>query len=576
MPDLNSILDDCFRELSLEFEVEKVDFVPRGGKKAYVEVPVWRIMMPAEAGGEVTDVEVFMAFPKGFPYEMPCVITPDDRFRYLPHISFDDRKLCLYEDGVTYDAENIRGIIRANLSKSRQWIETYANRDNSDEYAKEIKNYWRESYDGEEEVDDCAVLFGVLPDKTCELKGFAYSKFDLDEDDNFLQRVFFESNDTPEEIYIKRRHKTVDFPALFLSSLKIPAAPPYSLTAEQLIQWITDNRDKQAVKSFINRNGKGYILFSIGLSYVLGGVFINELNTKRKGFRRGMITPFYVLTNFENKSRHLQRLIISTFNSSRIAERTAGELMPKHRFVIAGLGSVGSNLCYYLNGYNNAEFVLLDRDRLNNDNIGRHLLGYEYLNQRKVHGVAHYIESYRPDRKVTALNKHVQDVYASTFNTASAIFICTGDVMSERWLLRQMADRSIRIPSFILWLEPYGVSGIMVYVNPADKDSIARVEEKAGNGFMEYSLIEEHEYINGEKLIKRDVGCNGHYAPYSANDVTLFLSAMFQYIDQLLNSQSETKVYRWVGNIDIARRKGIQLVPDAAGLEKHSVQELPV
>lgn len=576
MPDLNAILDECFRELSLEFEIERVDYVPRGGKKTRVEVPVWRIMMPAEVGGEVTDVEVFMAFPKGFPYEMPCVIIPDNRFRHLPHISFDDRKLCLYEDGISYDAENIRGNIRDNLRKSRLWIETYADQDNSDEYAKEIKNYWRENYDGEESVDDCTVLFGVLPDKTCKLHGFAYSKLDLDEDDSFLQRVFFESEDTPEVKYVKRRHKTVEFPALYLSSLIIPATPPFSLTGEQLIQRITQKEDKQAFKSFINQNGEGHVLFSIGLSYVLGGVFIEKQNTNRKGFRKGMITPYYVLTNFENKNRHLKRLIISIFNSSRIAERTAGELMRKHKFVIAGLGSVGSNLCFYLNGYNNAEFALLDRDRLNNDNIGRHLLGYEYLNQRKVHGVAHYLESYRPDRKVTTLNKHVQDVSPDIFNSASAIFICTGDVMSERWLLNQMAEDAIRIPSFFLWLEPYGVSGIMVYVNPADKESIARTEEKAKNDFMEYCLIEEQEYINGIKLIKRDAGCNGHYAPYSANDVTLFLSIMFPHIDQLLNNQTETKAYRWVGNIDIAREKGIQLVPNAAGLEKHSVQELSV
>lgn len=41
MPDLNAILDKCFRELSLEFEIELVDYVPRGGKKTHVEVPVW-------------------------------------------------------------------------------------------------------------------------------------------------------------------------------------------------------------------------------------------------------------------------------------------------------------------------------------------------------------------------------------------------------------------------------------------------------------------------------------------------------------------------------------------------------
>ena len=119
-------------------------------------------------------------------------------------------------------------------------------------------------------------------------------------------------------------------------------------------------------------------------------------------------------------------------------ERTVGEIMKDMRFLIAGLGSVGSNLCYYLNGYNNAAFILTDRDWLTVDNIGRHLLGFEYINQYKSYAIAHYLQQYRPDREIKNLQMNLQQLKKETINEASAMFICTGDVMSEKWLIDQM------------------------------------------------------------------------------------------------------------------------------------------
>lgn len=245
------------------------------------------------------------------------------------------------------------------------------------------------------------------------------------------------------------------------------------------------------------------------------------------------------------------------------------------RFLIAGLGSVGSNLCYYLNGYNNAAFILTDRDWLTVDNIGRHLLGFEYINQYKSYAIAHYLQQYRPDREIKNLQMNLQQLKKETINEASAMFICTGDVMSEKWLIDQMLKGFVRKPAFILWLEPYGISGIMIYVNPENMESVKRLRDKANDSFIDFCLIKREEYVNGEKLTKRDAGCNGSYAQYSANDVTMFLSTMFPIIDQLLEQPSESKCYRWVGNIGIATKKNINIHP-TSGFLKNDLQELPV
>ncbi|MBP1542203.1 MAG: ThiF family adenylyltransferase [Prevotella sp.] len=573
MLDVKAALDACYKVLSREFDIEEVDSIPN--LKNHSHVRIWKIQITALVAGRAEDVEAYIRYPKDFPYSMPCVILLDDRFKYLPHISVGTRKLCLYEDDVVYDAENIEGIIRDNIEKTRKWIEHYYGRDNTDEYVQEIRNYWNEDYEDEAIVSDYWTLVGEIPVSTCEMIGLAYAKRNFK--DGEVNAMFLVSSDenNPTIAYFKDNHETKELSVIYLASLKIPNTPPYCMTGQQLIDSITEADDRVFFKSFINSHGSGYVLFPIGLDYALGGVHIYGLKVNRNGYRKGMLKAFTVLTQFENKNKKLDRLHLSVYNDRRMAERTAGGMMTKRSFLIAGLGSIGSNLCYYLNGYNNAEFTLADRDWLSVDNIGRHLLGFESIGQHKVHAVANYLQQYRPDRNVVAYCKYLQQLETEKINEASAIFVCTGDVMSEKWLLDKMDEGNIDKPAFLLWLEPYGISGIMIYVNPDDKDSIRRLKGKAADSFLDYCLIKREEYDNREKLTRRDVGCNGSYALYSANDVTMFLSAVFPIIDQLLDKPSNSCCRRWVGNVDIATARNIELV-SLSSLSKGMVQSLPL
>lgn len=573
MLDVKVALDICLDKLSLEYDIEEVDSIPQ--LRNLPNSRIWRVQIPALILGKAEDIEAYILFPNDFPYSMPYMIIQDERFRYLPHISIQSRKLCLYEDGEVYDAENIEGLIRESISKTRRWVEYYYGRDNSLEYAKEIKNYWNERYEEETSIDDSWILFGDIPVETCEMFGMSYANKNLKNGKAHVINVVASRDDNEALKYIKCQYKVYEVPVLYLVSLKIPDAPPFYMTGQEIINRISDDNDKRILKKILNRYGKVNVLFSIGLDYALGGVYIHGLKVTKNGFRKGTLTPFKVLTSFENKNKKFERLYVSIYSSHRIAERTAGEMMDEKHFLIAGLGSIGSNLCYYLNGYNNVTFSLTDRDWLTVDNIGRHLLGFEYINQHKSYAVAHYLQQYRPDRGVEVLSKNLQQLKVDEINRSSAVFVCTGNVMSEKWLLMKMAEGSITRPAFILWLEPYGISGIMIYVNPEDIKSVKRLIEKANDCFNEFCLISKEEYVNGEKLTQRDVGCNGSYALYSANDVTMFLSAMFPIIDKLLEQPTESKCYRWVGNIKIAIEKSISLV-ESSEMSKNTLQRLHI
>lgn len=573
MHDVEVALDACLNKLSLEYDIEEVDSIPQ--LKKFPDTRIWKVQIPALVLGRAEDIETYILFPNDFPYSMPYVIVQDDRFRYLPHISIQSRKLCLYEDDEIYDAENIEGLIRESISRTRRWVEYYYGRDNSLEYAREIRSYWNEQYEGEPDVDDSWILFGDIPTETCEMLGISYFSKDLKNGKTNVINVVASREDNETLGYIKCQYKVYEIPVIYIVSLKIPDVPPFCMTGQEIIDRIDDDNDKRILKKVLNRHGKVNVLFPIGLKYAVGGIYVHDLTVTRNGYRKGNLTPFKVLTSFENKNKKFERLYVSIYSSHRIANRTAGEMMNKKHFLIAGLGSIGSNLCYYLNGYNNVTFSLTDRDWLTVDNIGRHLLGFEYINQHKSYAVAHYLQQYRPDRGVEVLSKNLQQLKVDEINRASAVFVCTGDVMSEKWLLMKMAENSITRPTFILWLEPYGISGIMIYVNPEDTESVKRLIEKANDCFNEFCLISKEEYVNGEKLTQRDVGCNGSYALYSANDVTMFLSAMFPIIDQLLEQPTESKCYRWVGNIKIAIEKSISLV-ESPEMSKNTLQKLHI
>ena len=573
MLDINQVLNDCLKQLSKEYAIEEI---PNYNSKAFIKV--WRVILEANLFGKVEEVAVNIGFPLSFPYIMPWVSVSDERFRLLPHISYQTRKLCLYENDVVYDTLNIYGLIRDNIRKTRKWLETYTNRDNSDEYSKEIKSYWNQQYDCEEAIDSTYILLGNIPKETCKLTAITYSEEKLSDGKVKIIRVICsDSNEEDTLKYLKSVHHANDIEVMFVASMTIAKVPPYTITGKDINDRIRDIADKEKVKRYINANNSGILLFPIGLINACGGVIIPRQNIKRNGFRKDALTAYYTLTDpfWGDKNKKLKRIFAQSYTENHIAERTAGRMMEQNCFLVAGLGSVGSNLCYYLNGYNNAKFTLVDSEELTLDNIGRHLLGFDYLNQNKAKAVSRYLKSYRPDRKIVVIDTYLQTLQKEILSKSSILFVCTGDLISEQWLITEMIAGTVNIPAFILWLEPYGISGIMIYVNPKDKSSLNKLSSTVNNGFFDYCLISKDEYENADKLIRQEAGCNGKYALYSANDVTMFLSAMFQHIDYLISSGSESKCYRWIGNVEIAEERQIKLASKEK-LIKNTIQVLDI
>ncbi|MBR8769614.1 hypothetical protein IX326_000809 [Porphyromonas levii] len=563
------IIQDCFDALSKEEGIQIVDRISTAREK-YIQCWVISTEIPTSSG--VKDINLHIGFTEHFPYILPDVYFLDTKYDYFPHIGYDDRKLCLWEDDVIYDDTECISLVRECIKKAKRLIEASVNKLNCNEFQNEIWNHWLYSFNGEPSPKFTVLLYGTMPQSSMEIKVWSYNEIsnDLKITNHFL--IPTDDVDRQFEKYIKRKNGFTESTALFLSSVKPPVMPPYSVTPANLLSWIKNEDDIKLFKSILNRNREVMVVFDLQRRNYIGGFIIPRQRSKRNGFRP--LPAFDELTKFEKRNKSLERLIGKVYSRKRMEERTSGLPFGNFIFAVAGLGSVGSNLCHFLNSMMPEGYVLIDDDILQPENLGRHSLGVRYLYQKKAKAMEAFMRDKFPDLAIEVFTSNLINVSPSELQDCSALFLCTGNAVVEKAFLQRMLSFG-KLPIFILWLEPFALAGHMVYINP--KDMPPNIILNEGSQLLyKHNLIKEDEYKKKaqNQFVKHEAGCNGSYALYSNNDVFLFLSALHPIINRLLQNPEKSKCYRWIGNIEFAKAKNIEL--KEPHLRYGCVSELPL
>lgn len=558
--DNSYILDDCFSKLS------RVNRVTRGCKKPtgivgrYVDI--WLIETEVEIFNRAIDISFYLCFRYTFPHCLPKVILNkyDLPFRYIPHVE-ENNSMCLFEDNITYSTDDPYGIIQECLERANKAIKNGYEDVNRSHFIEEIKAYWNNKYENEPEP-----LLGFIhsflsyPTQTCivsvikQTRGLfgGYEHIIYDSEEQNLIR-FFKTN-KKDDFVIKQ--------GLFIADIVVPNTPPYFITNNMLISMLSSDSISM-FKKYINskEQSEKYVFFCLNRSGLIGGIRYPAIKTNIHGFRPNTLTPYDILAN-QQKSVKVRRLLSVEYSNNRIERRTSGETVKKWKFLIAGLGSIGSHLTYFLNNINYPEFTFVDNDVLSIDNIGRHLLGYIDTRKAKVDAMVQYIKQIRPDQNAVGtqtvfeeyINAHIDAV-----NKNDYLFIAIGNKQTEDYLIKMMVDNIIRVPVFILWVEPYLASGQCLYLKPQDAP---KYHDQFCNFLYNHHIISNDEYSNFEnpKLERREAGCQASYSPYSGNDLLLFLSALYPHINNVVKGvQSGSFRFCWIGDINKISELGITI-----------------
>ena len=549
--DNSDILEDCFRKLS------RINNVTRNCKKtsgiAGTYVDIWLVETEVEISNRAIDVSYYLCFKYTFPYSLPKVILNryDLPFKYIPHVE-ENNSMCLFEDNVIYSTDNPFGIIQECLERANKAIKDGYENANKSHFAEEIKAYWSNKYENEPELNFGFMhsflsypIYTSTVNVICQTKGLygGYKYIIYDSEEQSLIRFFNEY----------KKNNFILSQGLFIADLTIPDTPPYFITNNMFIGMLSTD-SIVSFRKYINSKNRveKYVFFYLNKSGLIGGIRYPIIETNIKGFRPNTLSPFDVLAN-QRKAEKARRLLSVEYSNNRIENRTSGAINRKYKFLIAGLGSVGSHLVYFLKNFNYPDFVFVDYDVLSIDNIGRHLLGYADVRKAKVDAMVEYIKLIRPDQNVfgsqTVFEEYI-NTHLDAINKNDYLFVAIGNKQAEDFLIKMMVDNIISVPVFILWVEPYLASGQCLYLK---SDDAQKYHEQFCKSVYNHHVISDDEYSNSEnpKLERREAGCQASYSPYSSNDLVLFLSALYPHINNVIKGvQLSSFRFCWIGDLN--------------------------
>lgn len=528
-------------------EIKKLGFNPR--------YDLWELSTEISIYDKVFPITIYIYFSTFFPVELPKVYVSLDTFdkvKYIPHVD-NNRLVC------TFDNELIRinpdepfGIINECITRAKKILVDGLHKVNLDDFITEFKAYWEETYANETKPKKILSLIDKL-NKGEELKliclnsplrGYSYVLHKSDNTSKTFKNFLEEYNLKYKEVAVFYLY---NFP-LF--------EPPFNFTNRNVLDFVTASSSMQLTEfnQFIKSNEYPKLVITnkeINDQDFIFGWFHSFLNTNRKGFRPGSISPLMAFNTFQSNDK-VERVSSETFTSERLEKRTSGDVsFRKHRFVIAGVGSIGSNLLFLLNSFERPRFCLIDDDSLRIENINRHFLGFSNIGNFKTKALKDWIKTSNPLQEIITRELSIIEILTNEpelINSYNYLFICVGNFNIESWLFNCLKNKVIKIPIFFIWVEPYMVGGHCLYIHPDDLS----FENYFIDGYFVNNIIQNDDYNkSGSDFSLREAGCQTTFIPYSSNNVLSFLSQLFPKICSIIETNSQTSTsFTWFGNLE--------------------------
>ena len=530
------------------------------------ELEIWEVDTEVLYDNTIIPIVLHVAFTSQFPLGFPKIfLSPDtfERTKYIPHVD-NNRLVCTYDSEITSTNPNEpAGIVIECLRKSKSIILDGLSKNNHSDFTDEFKAYWEEKYGKEKYLPQnlLSLINKIHPESSIKL-------ICLKREIRNYKYVLHTSNETSVRFkeFLKEYNFEYDEKGVYYLGEFPQSTPPYDLKNRDIINIVrtVGNESFEKFKSFINNKEFPKLVVCekyIGVKSYLFGWFHQPINTNVNGFRPGVLKQFNAISTIQS-NENVNRITTDVFTKERLENRTSGMEVneTEKTFLIAGVGSIGSNLIFFLNSINSPKYKLVDTDSLRLENIQRHLLGFEYIGNYKTKALKDYIQKNNPLQKVTTREISIIDIINSEveyLNEADYIFTCIGKANIDNWVSQSLKDGTINKPIFIIWVEPFLCGGHCLFLHPTNPD----FEKYFEGDFFKFNVIDSVEYKSGNKSLSlREAGCQTTYIPYSGSSVISFISSLFPYISSIIESnKTDSLAFTWLGNTVEVKKKEIKI-----------------
>lgn len=301
--------------------------------------------------------------------------------------------------------------------------------------------------------------------------------------------------------------------------------------------------------------------FESGNGPALGGILLNEVVERKPkkskkayprfaGFRNGKIPKELSTTRYLKSNAKLSGNLVSRIDREWIFERGGYAQLPKLDNLtvsVIGCGSLGASVANILAHSGIRNFIFIDPDMLEIDNIGRHLLGAQFAGKPKVRALKTYIESHFPGlTNIKPLEQNWENLPADAHTELSScdlIISTTGDWNGEA-ALNHTFNTSLFPPIVYGWTEPFARVGHALAINDLGGCLSCGMDR---TGIFSYALTSWKDAAH----LRREPACGVSYQPYSMMDI-LPIQAMIARLamDVLLGKVKKSQHRAYLGQLN--------------------------
>lgn len=533
MIDFKQAREGAFEILVNTRTVEKVSEEVKNRVGGNTTREYWRVTVEVPVDNHIRDFTLEVSLKPDFPLSLPAIMLCESDYqatKYLPHID-SGRSICLFDqENIKQNTSDPAGIVNECVNQAVRILSDGLNKDRLAEFNDEIIAYWENTY----QKNDVVVASYLGHNMSALKPGKVPAYYLVEPHANVSLYVGNQEDETQNLIgFFKLRGHTVqDLDAFYLGEIDY-LSPPFYFDNGSLIAFIKLHFSGiwKDVKTYLNRNSilSKFLLFSIvsGGKTIVFGFYLHPFKIKLNGWRADKST-IQIMTSIK-PVEPVTRVRFTEFHPERLQARTNGQQheVPAKKIMLAGLGSIGSNLLFYLNSLEISKYVLVDPEILVLENINRHLLSFNEVGMKKVDAIARFINFNNP---FVEIQKHAGSVIdliqnrLSEINELDLIFCAIGKDPIESYILQRLAIGDIKKPVLLFWVEPYLLGAHVLYIRPNTTFALSDLEI---DGFYKNNIIAKETYKDSnKKLVLREAGCQGSYMPYGKADILRFFTAL--------------------------------------------------
>lgn len=479
---------------------------------------------------------IAVGFPNDFPHELPKFYDHNNIFGDIPHKMINGFLCFTRNDSLLIDSRRPESILLYCVDRVIKLVEIGMKGENKKDFVEEFEVYWGGVFTVHACIDTTNKkvrelnlwckninddILNVATEKTEILNKTIFNLFKLDVKKERKYRC----------LYIPLKEGTFLFPPLHNKW-------SFSKLKENVLSNLSE-QNKAQFSHFVKKPVKDispiyeYVIIGLPKSngeYSLFGCILNGNTLKLKSFKRKnkgaqQIHPFVLNT----KAINFYQTKIKRWHPEYLLNRTGGKRQLKDKHVlIAGLGSVGSEVALRFAKAGVKKISLIDFDDMQFENIHRHALGMNSVYDAQD-------ESIHEISKVSAMKAEINSKYPFTdvqiYLSDVVSFIDEGKISKEQIELIVIAigspNEEMRInqklhdlpdapPTIYSWVEPLGIGGhALVTLNGEKKGCL----QCLFSNDVEKPLYNRSAFAEpGQDFSKSITGCGSVFIPYSFLD----------------------------------------------------------